>query len=130
MHSLDSPVRIDKWLWAARFFKTRGMAVEALKHGQVRCNGVRPKPSRVLKVGDKLNITRGEEEFDIEVLGLAERRGPASEARQLYQESADSVARREARAAERRAARLSAPLPPQMRPDKHARQRIRRLLGK
>ena len=123
-------VRVDKWLWAARFYRTRGLALDAIKHGQVECNGDRPKPSRLVRVGDRLRIKRGEEQFEIAVLGLSEQRGPASLAQQLYAESEDSRQAREAALASRRAARLSAPLPPPQRPDKHARQNIRRLLGK
>ncbi len=96
----------------------------------MHCNGDRPKPSRQLRVGDRLVIQKGDTRFEIEVLALSDQRGPAERARQLYLETRASQQAREDAAAQRRAARLSAPLPPAQRPDKHARQRIRRLLGK
>lgn len=123
-------VRIDKWLWAARFYKTRALAVDAIKQGRVLCNRERPKPSRMVRVDDQLKISKGALEFEIAVVALSDQRGPASIAQTLYQESVASQERRTSQAAERRAQRLSAPSPPQTRPDKHARQRIRRLLGK
>lgn len=123
-------MRIDKWLWAARFFKTRALASEAVKHGQILCNGVRPKPSRLLKAGDMLVVRRSEQRFVIQVLLLSGQRGPASKAQLLYRETDESREQRERVAAERRTARMSAPQAPAARPDKHARQRIRRLLGK
>ncbi len=130
MNDSTHSVRIDKWLWAARFFKTRGLAVDAIKQGRVHCNRDRPKPSRMLRVGDQLRVEKSGMEFELEVIALSDQRGPASVAQTLYQESAESKRQREVKSAERRAQRLSAPLPPQTRPDKHARQRIRRLLGK
>ncbi len=131
MSGLESDgVRIDKWLWAARFFRTRGLATDAIRQGQIQCNGVRPKPSRLLRRGDCLQVKRGDELYLIEVLGLSERRGPAAQAQQLYQETESSRRKREEQAELRRAARLSAPRPPAMRPDKHARGQIRRMLGK
>ncbi len=130
MNEQTNGVRIDKWLWAARFYKTRALAVDAIKQGRVQCNKERPKPSRMVRVGDQLKITKGTLEFEIVVAALSDQRGPASVAQTLYQESATSQERRAKQAAERRAQRLSAPSPPQTRPDKHARQRIRRLLGK
>lgn len=123
-------VRLDKWLWAARFFKTRSLAVDAIKKGQVRLGGERAKPGRGLRIGERLQVQKGELSFDVEVMALSDRRGPAREAQQLYRETDASRAAREAAAAQRRAARLSAPTPPPGRPDKHARKRIRRLLGK
>ncbi len=130
MNEQTNGVRIDKWLWAARFYKTRSLAVDAIKQGRVQCNKERPKPSRMVRVGDQLKITKGTLEFEVVVAALSDQRGPASVAQTLYQESATSQERRAKQAAERRAQRLSAPSPPQTRPDKHARQRIRRLLGK
>lgn len=130
MNDSTHSVRIDKWLWAARFFKTRGLAVDAIKQGRVHCNRDRPKPSRMLHVGDQLRVEKSGMVFEFEVIALSDQRGPASVAQTLYQESAESKRQREVKSAERRAQRLSAPLPPQTRPDKHARQRIRRLLGK
>lgn len=90
-------VRVDKWLWAARFYKTRGLAQDAIDAGHVRLNGERPKPSRTLKPGDKLELRLNQLEYHLEVRALSERRGPATVARALYHEDADSIARREAR---------------------------------
>lgn len=96
------PVRIDKWLWAARFFKTRGLASEAVKGGRVHVNGRAAKPSKDVVPGDRLEIGKGELELEVVVLGTAEKRGPASVAQQLYDETAASVAARERLREERR----------------------------
>ena len=77
-------VRLDKWLWAARFFKTRGLATEAIKGGKVKLDGTTPKPSRAVQVGDHLEITQAHRKVWIEVLALSDRRGPAVEAETLY----------------------------------------------
>ena len=130
MSESSKGIRIDKWLWAARFYKTRALAVDAIKQGRVLCNRERPKPSRAVREGDQLRISKGALVFELEIVALTDQRGPASIAQTLYQESAESQQRRASQAAERRAQRMSAPSPPQTRPDKHARQRIRRLLGK
>ena len=87
-------LRIDKWLWAARFFKTRSLAVEAVESGKVTMNEVRLKPAKAIGVGDHLDIRLGQYHFEIEVLGLSNRRGPAAEAQKLYRESDESKARR------------------------------------
>ena len=87
-------LRIDKWLWAARFFKTRSLAAQAVDGGKVHCNGDRVKPARVLRVGDQLRIRQGPFELSVTVLKLSERRGPASEAVLLYEESPESLAAR------------------------------------
>lgn len=94
-------VRIDKWLWAARFFKTRSLATQAVEGGKVRWNGERTKPSRDLKVGDRVLVQLGEYEWDIEVRRLATQRGPATIARTLYEETEQSSARRTALLASR-----------------------------
>lgn len=91
----DHKVRIDKWLWAARFFKTRSQATQAVDGGKVHCNGERVKPSRNLRVGERLNIRLGAFEFVVMVRALSERRGPASEAALLYEETPESQAARE-----------------------------------
>ena len=90
-------LRIDKWLWAARFFKTRSLAQQAIAAGRVKLNEVRVKPSHELKVGDALAIRVGELEWQIVVSALSDKRGPAEQARKLYQESAASRAERERR---------------------------------
>lgn len=91
----DDEVRLDKWLWAARFFKTRSLATEAVNGGKVELNGLRPKPSKEIKVGDRLRIRLGPFVHEIVVRALSDRRGPASVAAQLFEESAESVAARE-----------------------------------
>lgn len=122
-------MRLDKWLWAARFFKTRSMAAEAVEGGKVHLNGSRTKPAHRLRAGDRLRITRGVEMFDVEVLGLNAQRRPGSEAQALYQESQESLAKRTADAEMRRLAWASAPVAEQ-RPDKRGRRLIRRFTGK
>ena len=87
--------RIDKWLWAARFFKTRSLAQDAVEGGKVRLNGERVKPSREVKVGDSLIVQVGEFTWTVSVLGLSDRRGPAPVARLLYREDAESQAARQ-----------------------------------
>jgi ribosome-associated heat shock protein Hsp15 len=119
-------VRIDKWLWAARFYKTRGDATEAVLGGHVHLNGVRVKPARDVRVGDALVIRKREVEWRVEVLALADRRGPASVAATLYEEADASRKAREQRQLERRLARpLGADLGE--RPTKQARRRLEAL---
>lgn len=120
-------VRIDKWLWAARFFKTRSLAQAAVRGGHVEINGHGCKPARTVSGGDQLRIVRGETVFELEVLAVSERRGPASEARELYEESASSVAERARRVEQRR---LEADHAPDGRPGKRDRRRIRAFSGK
>jgi len=119
-------VRIDKWLWCARFFRSRGLAQQAVAGGLVHVNGERTKPSRALHIGDRLLITRGDERREVIVRGLPLRRGPAPEAENHYEETAESVAAREFR---RRAAKL-APAAAPGRPDKHERRALRHLRGR
>jgi ribosome-associated heat shock protein Hsp15 len=92
----NTEVRLDKWLWAARFFKTRGLAAEAVTGGKANINGDRAKPSRVVRLGDKLTIRRGPYEWTVIVRDVSRQRGPASQARQLYEETAESTREREA----------------------------------
>ncbi len=118
-----SRTRLDLWLWRARFFKTRSLARQAVTGGRVHVGGARAKPGRAVRVGDRLEIQRGEERFEVTVHALGERRGPASEARELYAESAASAARRAEAAAQRRA--VSASEPRGGRPDRRDRRRLR-----
>lgn len=122
--SEDSTVRADVWLWAARFFKTRRLAREAIDGGKVTLNDATCKPSKPVKAGDRLHITRGEERFEIDVLAVSAKRGPAKVAQTLYEESeASRLAREERRAM----ARLSRPVKPDKRPDKADRRKLRHL---
>jgi len=116
-------IRLDKWLWAARFFKARAQATEAVEGGKVHVNGARVKPARPVRVGDRLEIRRGEDVFVVIVRGLSDRRGPASTAQLLYEEIAESKAERERRHEERRLYRTLNPAPAQ-RPNKQQRRRI------
>ena len=116
-------VRIDKWLWAARFFKTRSLARKAVDGGKVHHNGVRVKPSRAVKPGDRLQITRGIERWEIEILALAERRGSATIAQQLYSESAASTQSREQAREQRQIERQAVP-----QTDRRPGKRDRRLI--
>lgn len=95
-------MRVDKWLWAARFYKTRSAAQQAVEGGKVKWNGERVKPAKEVKVGDALAIHIGAYEWAITVAQLSDKRGPATVARTLYQESADSLARRAEQAALRK----------------------------
>ena len=125
----EEKVRIDKWLWAARFFKTRSMASQAVNGGHVHVNGSRVKPARTVQVGDALHIRRGQVEFDVVVLELSAKRGPAVQARTLYQETEESIHRREQEAEKRRLGE-PAGLSPARRPDKRERKKIRKFLRK
>lgn len=122
--ALGGSLRIDKWLWGARFFKTRGIAQEAVDGGHVQVNGDRVKASRLVKPGDRLLITRGQERFEVDVLSIPLRRGPSAEARQHYRETPESEA---ARAQVRELNRLSAPAFGG-RPDKRERRELMRYL--
>jgi ribosome-associated heat shock protein Hsp15 len=104
MFEEDSPpiVRIDKWLWAARFFKTRGLAAQAVAGGLVEINGSRSKPSRTVRPGDQLTIRRGGYEWSVIVRDVSNLRGPALQAQALYDETEESMQRREATMAQLR----------------------------
>jgi len=119
-------VRLDVWLWAARFFRTRSLAKQAVETGKVDVAGQRPKSSRAVRVGEALQISRGDEVFEIEVRGLSEMRGSAPVAQQLYAESEASRARR-AELRLQRAAAKNGYQPPEHKPDKRARRLIRAL---
>ena len=118
-------LRIDKWLWAARFFKTRALAAQAVAGGKVKVNGERAKPAKAVRVGDALRIHIGVYEYVVEVLALSARRGPASAASLLYRESEASAAARKALSARLAADKVLLPTDP-ARPNKRVRrERIR-----
>lgn len=118
----NGDVRLDRWLWAARFFKTRALAQEAIAGGHVHLNGQRSKAARGVRPGDRLEITRGEDRVVVEVVALSARRGPASVARTLYAETEDSIAARQAAQQLRRD--LAGNRPPAARPGKRDRRRL------
>lgn len=124
----EKRVRIDKWLWAARFFKTRSIATQAVSGGLVHINGERCKPSREVVPGDELRITRGKEEFVVVVMGIHDRRGPAKAARNLYEETDASVKAREEAREQRRIIASSRGNDPVRRPGKKDRRLIRRFI--
>lgn len=126
---MTDSVRLDKWLWAARFFKTRSMAQAAIKGGHVEIDGHRAKPSRLVRTGDRLRITKAELLFEIDVLELSERRLSAPLARELYQEDEASLKAREEKLEQQRLLRAEDG-GPEGRPDKRQRRQIHRLQGK
>ena len=127
---MDS-VRLDKWLWAARFFKTRSMAREAVSGGKIHLNGNRAKPAKPLNAGDELRIQRGEEELIVTVLAISSRRGPASVAQTLYEESEEHREKREKLAEERKLQyQQRVGHERERRPDKRQRRRLIRFKNK
>ena len=123
-------VRLDKWLWAARFFKTRQIATEAINGGKVHLNGQRTKPGKEVRVGFQLSIHTPAAEYEVEVRVLADKRRPASEARDFYEESPESIARREKLDEIRRLERLANPRPSHGKLNKKDRRMIHRFTGK
>jgi ribosome-associated heat shock protein Hsp15 len=119
-------VRIDKWLWAARFYKTRSLAKSALKGGKVHIDGQKSKPGRILEVGIMLTILQGEDSKTIEVIALSEKRQGAPEAQLLYSETEQSVEQREKKSSERGA--FYGSMPASMRPNKKQRRQIHRFI--
>ncbi len=129
MTETDDKVRIDKWLWAARFYKTRALAAEAIAGGKVQVNGDRVKRARAMQIGDELRIRQGPYEHQIVVRGLSGRRGPAAEAARMYEERPESRAGREALALKLKS--LHSPFVPERgRPTKKDRREINRLKGR
>ena len=129
MTGTDEKIRIDKWLWAARFFKTRSQAGQAVQGGKVHLNGARVKPSRTVMVGDQLEIKKLEQVFTVTVTGVNRFRRPAVEARTLYQESEESIRNREAQSHMNRLIRAPGAAPAR-RPDKKDRRKIRAFIRK
>ena len=122
-------VRIDRWLWAARFFKTRSQAKIAVAGGKVHVNGARAKPSRDVRIDDYLRITRGNEEVEVTVVALADQRGPATVAQKLYAENSESIERRATLSAQRRMERAGLRMP-KSKPGKRDRRHRMRLKSK
>ncbi len=120
-------VRLDKWLWAARFFKTRPLAQKAIEGGKVRVEGARAKPGKSVQVGQQLEVRVGTVLYEITIRALSNKRGPASVARELYEEDPDSIKRRAREAEERKAASQAQP-DYGGRPDKYQRRRIQKLM--
>jgi ribosome-associated heat shock protein Hsp15 len=125
----EGRTRIDKWLWAARFYKTRALAAEAIAGGKVQVNGERVKRAKLLKVGDEVRIRQGPYEYQVVVRDLSDRRGPAVQAAALYEEKPESRAAREALALRLKSLH-SAFLPERGRPTKKDRREINKLKGR
>ena len=117
-------VRLDKWLWAARFFKTRSLATQEIDKGRIAVNGQAAKPSRELKPGDRIEMRQGPVTRSLVVRGVSHQRGPAPVAQALYEETADSIAHREEAAAQRRLAAEPALAIEQGRPTKRDRRQL------
>ena len=117
-------LRIDRWLWAARFFKTRSSAAAAVSGGKIHLNGQRTKPAKAVRAGDRLDVRRGDDRWEIKVLGTAARRGPASEARTLYEEHPESIERRAREREERRERRERRLVAGSGRPTKRDRRKF------
>ena len=125
--SHDDSQRLDKWLWCVRLFKTRSQAADAISGGKVKVNGERRKPAYTLRPGDRLTLAVQDDPTELQVLALATRRGPASEARACYIESVESQQRKQANRELRQMAALSRPRP-ETKPDKRERRQMDRLL--
>ena len=119
-------VRIDKWLWAARFFKTRALAKNAIENGKVQINGQKPKPSRMLDIGETLTVRQGYDEKTLEVVALSDQRRGAPDAQKLYRETDESIAARDQQQAERKA--LNQSMPQHEKPNKKQRRQIHRFI--
>ncbi|HKV73681.1 MAG TPA: S4 domain-containing protein [Gemmatimonadales bacterium] len=128
--SAASGVRLDKWLWAARFYKTRALAVEAIDGGKVQVDGDRVKRAKHIKAGNEIRIRQGPYEHIVVVRQLSERRGPASEAAALYEETASSVAARQERSLQLKAVHSAFIPDDNARPTKRDRRKLDRLRGK
>ncbi len=123
MDGESETLRLDKWLWAARFFKTRKIATDAISGGKVHLNGGRIKPSRNIKVGDRLEIQRGDTFFEVFIEGINKQRRPASEAQQLYRETEESLKNRLAEV-DRKKLEAHSRANRERRPDKRQRRKL------
>lgn len=122
---MSESTRIDSWLWAARFFKTRSLAKHAIEGGKVQVDGTKAKPSKTVQPGSVLEIRKGDQQWTVVVEGLSGKRGPASTAATLYRETPDSVNAREHAAEQRRLGRIAAPIPDH-KPSKKERRDLQR----
>jgi len=129
MTQSETRIRLDKWLWAARFYKTRAIASNAVSGGKVHLDGNRVKPSRAVKIDDCYQISRGQDRLEIIVLELAERRGSATIAQTLYRETDVSIRRREHETEQRKLAAMQRPLSDH-RPNRQERRKIRQFIQK
>lgn len=120
-------VRIDRWLWAARLFKTRNLAGVAVRGGRVQIDGHRAKPSRGVRIGDQIRVTKDQSRIELVVTGLSDKRGPARLAAELYYETPASIERRNSEREGRRIERAATPV---VKPDKKGRRLLRRLMGR
>ena len=124
MNANTDGVRLDVWLWAARFFKTRNLAKQAIEGGKIEVNDVAPKPARVVHIDDRIRITRGIERMQVRVVAISSARGPAVQAQALYEETTESREAREAAREMRRLTGAGFDHPPS-RPGKHSRRLLR-----
>lgn len=120
----NSPIRLDKWLWAARFYKTRSLATDAINGGHIRVNGQRVKASRQVQVDDEIRITKAGMQMTIKVSGLSAKRGSATDAQQLYTETEQSVEQRELSHMQRKLNAMANPHP-RSKPDKRQRRQLK-----
>lgn len=123
MNNSQSPIRLDKWLWAARFYKTRALAREMVDGGKVHYNGQRAKPSKIVEIGAQLKLRQGSDEKTITITALSEQRRSANEAQMLYHENEESIEKREKIAEARKLGSLTMPHPDR-RPDKKERRHL------
>ena len=122
---MSEGARIDSWLWAARFFKTRSLAKQAIEGGKVQVDGAKAKPSKAVQPGDVLDIRKGDQRWTVVVEAVANKRGPAKMAESLYRETEESVAARQRSAEQKRLARMAAPVPDH-KPSKKERRDLQR----
>ena len=120
----DDALRLDRWLWFTRFYKTRTAAIAAVQGGHVRINGETARTATRVRIGDRIKLVRYQLTWDLAVTGIPRRRGPAQEAQRCYQESAESIARREKTVVELKRDRLQMPMT-RGKPDKHTRRKLR-----
>ena len=123
MTNATEQIRLDKWLWAARFYKTRSLAREMIDGGKVHYNGQRSKPSKIVEIGAMLKLRQGNDEKEVQILALSDKRGNATQAQSLYQETEVSIEKRQQTALARQANALSMPNP-ERRPNKKERREL------